>query len=76
MCNDMGTSYLNFILHYKKIKMVHKRTPYSIDAFKSVKILPAFNASGEVNVFILTHASIYIPGVLIPCDIITSFVYF
>ena len=76
ICNDMGTSYLNFTLHYKKIRMVNKRTPYNIDDFKSVKILSAFNAFGDVNVFILTHASFYLPGGLTPCDIIISFVYF
>ena len=56
--------------------MVHKRPPNNIDAFKSVQILSAFNASGDVNVFILTHASFYLHGGLIPCDIIKSFVYF
>ena len=64
-----------FYLTLQKDKMVHKRTPYTIDALKSVKILSAFNASGDVKVFILTHASFHLPGVLIPCDIITSFVY-
>ena len=56
--------------------MVHKRTLYTIDALKSVKILTAFNASGDVNVLILTYASFHLPGGLMPCDIITSFVYF
>ena len=63
------------ILYYKKIKMDHKRTPYPIDTLKSVKILSAFNASGDVKVFILTHASFHLPGGLIPCDIMTSFAY-
>ena len=56
--------------------MVYKRTPYTIDALKSVKILTAFNASGDVNVFVLTYASFHLPGGLMPCGIITSFVYF
>ena len=56
--------------------MVHKRTRYIIDALKSVEILTDFNAPGYVKVFILTYASFHLPGGLMPCDIITSFVYF
>ena len=59
-----------FILYYTKIKMVHKRTPYTIDTLKSVKIVSAFNASGDVKVFVLTHTSFHLPGGLIPCDIV------
>ena len=56
--------------------MVHKIIPYTIDALKSVKILTAFNASGDVNIIILTNASFHLPGGLMPCGIMTSFVYF
>ena len=64
-----------FYLKSQKDKMVHKRTPYTLDAFlESVKILTAFNASGDV--LILIHASFHLPGGLMPCVIITSFVYF
>ena len=52
--------------------MVHKRTPYTRDALKYVKILSAFNASGDVKIFILTHASFHLLGGLIACDIITT----
>ena len=55
--------------------MVHKRTPYTIDALKSVKILTAFNASYDESVLILTYVSFHFPGGLMPCDIITSFFY-
>ena len=55
--------------------MVKKTTPYTVDALKSVKILSAFNASGDVKVFILTHASFELPGGLIPRDTMTSLVY-
>ena len=65
-----------FYLKLHKDKMVHKRTPYTMDTLKSVKILSPFNASGDVKVFILTHASFHLPGGLIPCGIITSFVYY
>ena len=56
--------------------MVHKRTCYTIDAFKSVKILTAVNASSDVNVLILTYTSFHLPGGLMPYDIITGLVYF
>ena len=72
----MGTSLLYFILHYKKIKMVHQRTPYTIESLKPGKFLTAFNACGEGNVLIFTYASFHLPGGLMPCDIITRFVYF
>ena len=36
----------------------------------------AFNASGDVNVLILTYTSFHLPDGLMPCDIITSFFYF
>ena len=72
----ISTSYLHFTPHYKKIKMVHKRTPYTINALKSVKFLIAFNASGDVKVLILTYTSFHLPGGLMPYDIITVFVYF
>ena len=64
-----------FYLILHKDKDDSKRTPYTIDALKSVKILSAFNASGDIKVFILTYVSFHLPGGLIPCDIITSFVY-
>ena len=56
--------------------MVHKRTPYTINALKSVKFLIAFNASGDANVLILTYICFHLPGGLLHYDIITSFVYF
>ena len=52
--------------------MVHKRTPYTNNVLKSVKILTAFNDSGDVNVLILTYASFYLPGGLMLRNIITS----
>ena len=56
--------------------MVHKRTPYTKDPLKFVKILTASNASDDVNVLILTYAWFHLPGDLMPCDITTNFVYF
>ena len=64
-----------FYLILQKDKMVHKRTPYTIDAVKSVKIMTAFHTSGDVNILILTYASFNLSGGLMPSDIITSFVY-
>ena len=56
--------------------MDHNRNPYTIDPLKCVKALTAFNAPGDINVRILSYASFHLPGCLMPCDIITSFVYF
>ena len=60
----------------KRWRWFIKEPQYTIDAFKSLKILTYFNASGHVNVVFLTNASFHLPGGLIPCYIITSFVYF
>ena len=58
----------------KKVKMVHNRTPYTTDALKSVQILTTFNASCDVTVLTST-CFFYLPGDLMPSDIIICFAY-
>ena len=41
ICNDLVKA--SFHVTLQKIKMVHKRTPYAIDALKSMTILTAFS---------------------------------